>query len=140
MSDAEKKKALVDKNAAFRTEEAAVLARQKIENAKPGRENAPMGMDSIRRLMAEEAVGLRTPEIKSAGLGIATGTPNGIDRAGGFRTQITPVVPNASSLPTTGGVSVPKQGGTMGTEESIKKLTTSVQSLVDTMKSGTVVK
>jgi hypothetical protein len=140
LADAEKKKALVDKNAAFRTEEAAVLARQKMENAKPGQENAPKSMDSIRRIMAEEAVGLRTPEIQSSGLGVASGTLGGIDGVGGFRTQISPVVPNASSLPTTGRVSVPAQGGAMGTEESIKRLTASVQSLVDTMKSGTVVK
>jgi hypothetical protein len=140
LADAEKKKALVDKNAAFRTEEAAVLARQKMENAKPGQENAPKSMDSIRRIMAEEAVGLRTPEIQSSGLGVAGGTPSGIGGVGGFRKQISPVVQNASSLPTTGGASVPAQGGAMGTEESIKRLTTSVQSLVDTMKSGTVVK
>jgi hypothetical protein len=133
LGEAEKKKARVDKNAAFRTEEAAVLARQKMENAKPGMENKPLSMSDVRRRMAEEAVGLRTPEIQGAGLGTPTGT-SGMGGAGGLKTSITPTL-----LPATSGSAIPPQASAGNSNDSINKLVASVQSLVDRMKSGTVV-
>jgi hypothetical protein len=133
LGEAEKKKARVDKNAAFRTEEATVLARQKIENAKPERKNARASMDVIRRIMAEEAVGLRTPEIQGAGLGTPTGT-SGMGGAGGLKTSITPTL-----LPATSGSAIPPQASAGSSDDSINKLVASVQSLVDRMKSGTMV-
>lgn len=137
LAQAEKKKGMVDKKAAFRTEGEAVLARQKTENAnRPS--NKALSMDSIRRMMAEEAVGLRTPEIQKTGLGTAGGTPNGGGGAGGFRTQISPIPTNASGLPSAGGASVPSESGA-GSKDLTDKLIKTVQSLVDTMKSGTVV-
>jgi hypothetical protein len=138
LAQAEKKKGMVDKKAAFRTEEEAVLARQKAENAKPGMQNKPLSMADVRRRMAEEAVGLRTPEIQKAGVGTAGGTPNGGGGAGGFRTQISPIPTNASGLPSAGGASVPSESGS-GSKDLTDKLIKTVQSLVDTMKSGTVV-
>jgi len=132
LSQAEKTKARVDKTAAFKTEETAVLARQKIENAKPGRQNAPASMDVIRRMMAEEAVGLRTPEIQGAGLGVPT-APSGVGGAGGLKTSITP-----TKLPSASGASVPS-GASGGSETPTEKLIKTVQSLVDKMKSGTMV-
>jgi len=134
LTQAQQKKERVDKQAAFRAEEEAVNARMKLENAKPGRKSAPASADIIRMMMAEEAVGLRTPEIQGAGLGIAGGTPNGMGGAGGFRTSITPV----TALPSSGGASVPAGGGG-GSESSTEKLIKTVQSLVDRMKSGTMV-
>jgi hypothetical protein len=132
LSQAEKTKARVDKTAAFKTEETAVLARQKIENAKPGRQNRPASMDVIRRMMAEEAVGLRTPEMQGAGLGVPT-APSGIGGAGGLKTSITP-----ATLPSASGASVPS-GASGGSETPTEKLIKTVQSLVDKMKSGTMV-
>jgi len=132
LSQAEKTKARVDKTAAFKTEEAAVLERQKIENAKPGRQNRPASMDVIRRMMAEEAVGLRTPEMQGAGLGVPT-APSGIGGAGGLKTSITP-----ATLPSASGASVPS-GASGGSETPTEKLIKTVQSLVDKMKSGTMV-
>ena len=132
LAQAEKKKGIVDRRAAFRTEEEAVLARQKVENAKPGMQSKPLSMADVRRRMAEEAVGLRVPEIQKTGLGTAGGTPNGMGGAGGFRTSITPV----TSLPSAGGASVPAGGGR---ENATEKLIQTVQSLVDRMKSGTMV-
>jgi hypothetical protein len=134
LSQAEKTKALLDKRAAFRTEETAVLARQKIENAKPGRANAPASMDVIRRIMAEEAVGLRTPEIQGAGLGTPTLAPNGVGNAGGLKTSIIPTV-----LPATSGSAILPQASAGSSNDSINKLTASVQSLVDRMKTGVMV-
>jgi len=133
LGEAEKTKARVDKNAAFRTEEAAVLARQKMENAKPGMQNKPLSMSDVRRRMAEEAVGLRTPEIQGAGLGTPTGT-SGMGGAGGFKTSITPTL-----LPATSGSAIPPQASVGSSDDSINKLVASVQSLVDRMKSGTMV-
>jgi hypothetical protein len=134
LSDAERKKARIDKMAGLKTEETAVLARQKIENAKPSRANAPASMDVIRRMMAEEAVGLKTPEIQKTGLGIATGAPNGMGGAGGLKTSITP----ATALPSTGGATIPTEAGG-GSKDSTEKLIQTVQSLVDRMKTGVVV-
>jgi len=134
LSDAERKKARIDKMAGLKTEETAVLARQKIENAKPSRANAPASMDVIRRMMAEEAVGLKTPEIQKTGLGIATGAPNGMVGAGGLKTSITP----ATALPSTGGATIPTEAGG-GSKDSTEKLIQTVQSLVDRMKTGVVV-
>lgn len=132
LGQAEKTKARVDKNAAFRTEESAVLARQRTENAsRPS--NQPLGVDSIRRMMAEEAVGLRTPPIQKTGIGTPTGT-NGMGGAGGFRTSITPTI-----LPATSGSAIPPQASAGSSNDSINKLVASVQSLVDRMKSGTMV-
>jgi len=138
LAQAEKKKGMVDKKAAFRTEEEAVLARQKAENAKPGMQNKPLSMADVRRRMAEEAVGLRTPEIQKAGVGTAGGTPNGGGGAGGFRGQISPIPANASGLPSARGASVPSESGS-GSKDSTDKLIKTVQSLVDRMKSGVVV-
>jgi hypothetical protein len=132
LGQAEKTKARVDKKAAFRTEEQAVLTRQKTENAsRPA--NQPLSVDSIRRMMAEEAVGLRTPKIQETGLGTPTGT-NGIGGAGGFRTSITP-----TTLPATSGSAIPPQASVGSSSDSIDKLVASVQALVDRMKSGTMV-
>jgi hypothetical protein len=136
LTQAQQKKTKVDELAGYRAEEEAVKARQKLENSKASRKNAPASSDVIRRMMAEEAVGLRTPEIQKAGLGIATGAPNGMGGAGGLKTSITPV----TALPSAGGAAVPASGEAGGGNDSINKLTASVQSLVDTMKSGTVVK
>jgi hypothetical protein len=138
LAQAEKKKGMVDKKAAFRTEEEAVLARQKAENAKPGMQNKPLSMADVRRRMAEEAVGLRTPEIQKAGVGTAGGTPNGGGGAGGFRGQISPIPANASGLPSARGASVPSESGS-GSKDLTDKLIKTVQSLVDRMKSGVVV-
>ena len=133
LAEAEKTKARVDKKAAFRSEEEAVLARQKMENAKPGMQNKPLSMSDVRRRMAEEAVGLRTPEIQRAGIGNPTGT-NGMGGAGGLKTSITPTI-----LPATSGSAIPPQASAGNSNDSINKLVASVQSLVDRMKSGTVV-
>jgi hypothetical protein len=134
LSDAERKKARIDKMAGLKTEETAVLARQKIENAKPSRANAPASMDVIRRMMAEEAVGLTAPEIQKTGLGIPAGAPNGMGGAGGLKTSITP----ATALPSAGGATVPTEAGG-GSKDSTEKLIQTVQSLVDRMKTGVVV-
>ena len=133
LGEAEKTKARVDKKAAFRSEEEAVLARQKMENAKPGMQNKPLSMSDVRRRMAEEAVGLRTPEIQGAGLGNPVGA-NGMGGAGGFKASITP-----TALPATSGSAIPPQASSGSSNDSINKLVASVQSLVDRMKSGTMV-
>jgi hypothetical protein len=127
LAEAEKTKARVDKKAAFRAEEEAVVARQQIEGGSKSR-------DVIRRMMAEEAVGLRVPKIQRSFLGTPSGAPSGAGGAGGFKTSITPTI-----LPATSGSAIPPQASAGNSNDSINKLVSSVQSLVDRMKSGTMV-
>jgi hypothetical protein len=128
LSNAEKRKRRQDEKAAYNTEEVAVQQRQQEENKK--RVGLPqLSKDSIRNMMAEEAVGLRTPSITNPQLGIAgaiTQAPSA-PTVGGLKAQVTPIPIRTATTPE-------KEN------DSINRLTTSVQSLVDTMKSGAMVK
>jgi len=130
LAGAEKRKRRQDVRAAYNTEEAAVQVRQDEENAKRKAQGLPaLGKNNIRDIMAEEAVGLRTPPTAMPQLGIATGITQApsASTVAGLKAQVVPVPVGTSVTPE-------KQN------DSISKLTTSVQSLVDTMKTGVYVK
>jgi hypothetical protein len=130
LAGAEKRKRRQDIRAAYNTEEAAVQIRQNEENTKRKTQGLPaLGKNNIRDIMAEEAVGLRIPSAAMPQLGIATGINQApsAPTAAGLKGQVFPVPIGTSAAPE-------KQN------DSINKLTTSVQSLVDTMKTGVYVK
>jgi len=127
LSSAEKRKKRQDEKAAYNTEEAAVEQRQKEENKKrvglP-----PLSKNNIRDMMAEEAVGLRTPPITTPQAGIAAGITQSpsAPTAAGLKTQITPVPAEKSVIPEK-------------TSSSTDALIQSVKSLVDAIQSATYV-
>jgi len=106
------RKAIVDKQAGFKAEEAAVLARQQSENAqrRARGERTPLSMQNIRDRMAEEAVGLKTPPLPSNALQTIGKGTNGL-RGGlgnGMRAEMK-AVSGATALPTSGQPATPAE-------------------------------
>jgi hypothetical protein len=106
------RKAIVDKQAGFKTEESAVLARQQSENAQrmARGERTPLSMQNIRDRMAEEAVGLRTPPLPSNALQMPGKGVNGLTGGlgNGMKAEIK-AVPSATGLPTSGQPATPAE-------------------------------
>ena len=137
LQNATERKARVDKQAAFKTEESAVLARQKSENAQrmARGERTPLSMQNIRDRMAEEAVGLRTPPIQTNNLQMPGATPNGL--TGGIKAEITPVR-SATALPTSGQPVTPAEVTSKPTA-SLDSLLKAFNDLASTLKQAPLV-
>jgi hypothetical protein len=144
LENASKRKAIVDKQAAFKSEEQAVNARMASENAQRKAKGISGELNSanIRDMMAEEAVGLRTPPILGKSAGIPGETPNGLTQAGGLRSQMSVEHPfegkGAGALPTSGGAVPPIQAG-KGTGASLDDLVKAFKDLASTIKQAPLV-
>ena len=112
MNAAKAKVAIKDKQAGFRSEESAVRARQESENAKrlKSGDSTKLSMENIRTMMAEEAVGLRTPEMPALGFQPPGAIPNGMTGGlgNGMKAEMR-AVPSATGLPTSGQPATPAE-------------------------------
>ena len=144
LENATKRKARIDQQASFKTQEQAVNARLESENAQRKAKGINTRLDStdIINMMAEEAVGLRTPPVGGQGLGMPGENPNGLTQATGLRAQMSVEHPfegkGAGSLPSSGGAIPPIQSG-KGGGASLEDLVKAFKDLASTIKQAPLV-
>ncbi|NBW16376.1 MAG: hypothetical protein EBR82_51190 [Caulobacteraceae bacterium] len=127
---AQKQKDRIDRKEAFKQEEEAVKARQKEEN-KTSR--VYKNFADIRKIMAEEAVGLRVPNISRPGQPSASQSSMGGAGGKGRGASITPVPSaNAESLPTsaTGAQANTKDSGATASMSALLNAFNNLASLI----------